>query len=177
MCLGTERHECQGQTSESSESAATDPHANCTTPYVRALLQAEPSEFRAMTQTSGPCSTALSAIDKEMDAAHGFSHSLLERRNALAPISVLPAELLARIFHYCALERPLSVSLNLSWIAVTYVCQRWRQVALDDTSLWARITVCSRSPKWMAESLVRARNAPLVFTFWGSSSPEILANL
>src|SRR6266850_2972375 len=180
MGLGTESHESQVQTSESSESATTDPHAKCTTPYVRALLQAELSQFRAMTQTPGTCAAALSAIDEEIDAAHRFTHSLLSRRNVLAPISVLPTELLARIFHFCALAEPLWMSQlpsKLGWITVTHVCQRWRQVALDDTSLWARITGFSRSPKWIAESLARARNAPLVFSLWGRPSPEILANL
>src|SRR6267142_2339125 len=178
--LGTESHESQVQTSESSESATTDPHAKCTTPYVRALLQAELSQFRAMTQTPGTCAAALSAIDEEIDAAHRFTHSLLSRRNVLAPISVLPTELLARIFHFCALAEPLWMSQlpsKLGWITVTHVCQRWRQVALDDTSLWARITGFSRSPKWIAESLVRARNAPLVFRLWGRPSPEILTSL
>ena len=181
MGLSAERHESQVRTSESSESATTDPHANCTTPYVRALLQAELSQFRAMTQTPGACAAALSAIDEEIDAARRFTHSLLSRRNVLAPISVLPPELLARIFHFCALEEPLWISQppnELGWVTVTHVCQRWRQVALDDTSLWARITGIPRRPWWIAEWLVRARNAPLVFGYWGSPSsapsPEIL---
>ena len=90
MGLGTERHESQVQISESSECVTTDTHAKCTTPYVRALLPAELSQFRAMTRTPTACAAALSAIDKEIDAARRFTHSLLSRRNALAPISVTP---------------------------------------------------------------------------------------
>jgi hypothetical protein len=70
-----------------SEFARTDPPSNCTTPYVRAFFQAELSQFRAMAQTPGACAAALSAIDEEIDAARRFTHSLLSRRNAFAPIS------------------------------------------------------------------------------------------
>jgi hypothetical protein len=65
---------------------------------------------------------------------------------------------------------------ELGWVTVTHVCQCWHQVALDDTSLWARIRGMGNS-KWIAESLVRARNAPLVFNHLGRPSLEILTNL
>jgi hypothetical protein len=110
----------------------------------------------------------------EIDAARRLTLSLLTRRNTLVPISVLPPELLARIFRYYAHGEPVGFH-GLGWIAVTHVCQQWRQVALDDSSLWARVSSFALGTKWIAETLVRARNAPLVIDLLGTPSPEILA--
>jgi len=64
-------------------------------------------------------------------------HSLLLHRNALAPISLLPPEILARVFSLLALqEPPYSSKQSLGWIRATHVCWHWRQVALDYSSLW-----------------------------------------
>ena len=102
--------------------------------------------------------------------------SLRSRRNAVAPISVLPPELLVRIFRFHALEVPpwSSGTQKLGWIAVTHVCQRWRQVALGDSSLWARITGYMPNATWISEMLVRARSAPLIVDFSVTPGPEIL---
>jgi len=104
-------------------------------------------------------------------------HPLRSRRSAVTPISVLPPELLLRIFRFHALEvPPWSGGLQkLGWIEVTHVCQRWRQVALDDSSLWARITGLSPNARWTSEMLVRSRNAPLVIGFAVTPGPEILS--
>jgi F-box-like len=132
----------------------------------------------AMTQTPTAREAALSAIDKEIDAARRLTRSLLSRRNALAPISVLPPELLARIFRFHALAEPAWSSFyphGLGWIADTHVCQYWRQVALDDSSLWARILGSSPKAEWVAETLIRAHNAPLFVDLVGTPSTETLA--
>src|SRR6266849_1363692 len=98
---------------------------------------------------------AISTIDK-------LVHSLLTRRNAIVPISLLPPELLARVFHLLVVkEPPFAKRRNLGWIRATHVCQHWRQVALDDSSLWARISGVPANTKWISEMLVRAKNAPL----------------
>ena len=106
---------------------------------------------------------AISTVDKEVEAARQLLRSLLTRRNALAPISLLPPEILARVFHFLALEEepPCSRGQNLGWIRATHVCRLWRQVALGDASLWARIAGSPTNTELIAEMLVRARNAPL----------------
>ncbi|KAH9978424.1 hypothetical protein BJV77DRAFT_1073950 [Russula vinacea] len=97
---------------------------------------------------------AISAIDKEIDeqlkavdeqhravdAAKQLLHTQLARRNALAPISLYPQRFSP---------------------GATHVCQFWRQVALDDSSLWATIWGASANTELIAEMLARARNAPL----------------
>jgi len=127
-------------------------------------------------QTPTARTTALSAIHKEIDAFKCLTRSLFSSRNALAPISSLPPELLARIFRFYALvEPPWSGGQKLGWIGVTHVCQRWRQVALDDSMLWARTVGILPSAEWIFEGLVRARNAPLLFDIVGRPSPVVLS--
>ena len=128
---------------------------------VRGLLKTELSKIRGMTHTPA------GEIDEEIymvSLIRRFARSLFSRRIVVAPISTLPPELLAQIFHFYALEElPWSGGAQkLGWIKVTHVCQRWRQVALGDSLLWARITGSSPNARWIFEMLVRARNAPLV---------------
>ena len=116
---------------------------------------------------------AISTIDNGIDATRQFVHSLLIRRNALVPFSNLPSEILAQVFHRLVLEElPLSVSgiRNLGWVRVTHVCRHWRQVALNDPSLWAKITGITTNAKWISEMLVRAKNEPLDIEFIAGAS-------
>jgi F-box-like len=120
---------------------------------------------------------AISTVDKGIDAARQLVRSLLTRRNALVPISLLPPEILARVFHLLVLEEPpLSGGRRLGWIRVTHVCRHWRQVALNDSSLWAKIWGIPTNTKWISEMLARAKNAPLDIEFnaFTRSSAEAL---
>ncbi|KAI0000806.1 hypothetical protein BJV74DRAFT_986331 [Russula compacta] len=76
--------------------------------------------------------------------------ALIMRRSAVAPVSLLAAELLLQIFH---IHIHGSYTQPLGWIRVTHVCHRWRQVALRDSSLWARISGIS------GENAVGSRDA------------------
>jgi F-box-like len=116
---------------------------------------------------------AISTVDKEIDATRQFLRSLLTRRNSLVPISVLPPEILARVFHLLVLEEPpFTGRQNLGWIRVTHVCRHWRQVALDDSSLWAKIWGIPTNTKWISEMLARAKNAPLDVEFNAITRPS-----
>src|SRR6266849_4352806 len=118
----------------------------------------------------------ISTVDKGVDAARGLVRSLLTRRNSLVPISLLPPESLAWVFHFLVHEKwRLSGIQNMGWIKVTHVCRHWRQVALDNSSLWARIWDFSVNTKWISEILARAKNAPLDIELDGVlSNPEAL---
>ncbi len=47
-----------------------------------------------------------------------------------------------------------------SWISITYVCRRWRVVALSFQQLWSTITP-DLSPKWVLAFLQRSSHRPL----------------
>jgi hypothetical protein len=135
------------------------------------------SHLHSVIHDFGARDAAISAVDEEVDAARKLLRSLLTRRNALAPISVLPPEVLARVFHALArLEPPCWSGIQyLGWIRATHVCVHWRQVALGDSSLWARISGVPTSKEFVAEMLVRARNAPLDIDvdLAGTSNPAL----
>ncbi|KAI0046274.1 hypothetical protein FA95DRAFT_1573238 [Auriscalpium vulgare] len=72
------------------------------------------------------------------------------QHNAQVPVARIPPEILCRIFYILSSidpSRPYGangseVQGSLGWLTATHVCQRWRSVALEDTSLWAsNITV------------------------------------
>ena len=131
--------------------------------------------IQATTETPAARTSSLSPTDAEIDASRCLTHSLISSRYSHALISSLPPELLARIFRfYTLIEPPWSGLQKLGWIVVTHVCRRWRQVALDDSMLWARIVGVSPSTEWILEALVRARDAPLRFDIVGAPSPEAL---
>ena len=86
----------------------------------------------------------------------------------------LPVEILQTIFVFCAGLSDggdpvdtigLSSSVLRSprygpnWIAITYVCQRWRAVALNFKKLWSTLTP-NLSPKWIAAFLQRSAFVP-----------------
>ncbi|KAI0280970.1 hypothetical protein BC826DRAFT_1180605 [Russula brevipes] len=121
---------------------------------------------------------APSSVDRGIDAAILLTRALLTHRNTLAPVSVLPAEVLAHIFHLVALadsSRPRMGSLK--WIGVTHVCRHWRQVALNDSSLWARISGSMTNTTWISETLARARNAPLAIEMFVTPGAETLSSM
>ena len=119
---------------------------------------------------------AVSAVDDEINAVMQLLHSL---RNAMAPISLLPPEVLSRIFHFLSLkDRPFGYSRTriLGWIIVTHVCRLWRQVAIGDSSLWTEIFCVPTNRELVSEILDRSRNAPLdiFINLDGAPDPKVL---
>lgn len=81
--------------------------------------------------------------------------TLQTKRNATAPVSRLPHELLAHTF---LLVR--DASADLAWLpCVLHVCTAWRTHALSFASLWSRIKV--RRHQITATFLERSARAPL----------------
>src|SRR5712672_2656612 len=137
-----------------------------------ARLECELNQFQSAIQTPKTRAAALATVDQDIDAAKRLILSILTRRNTLVPISVLPAEVLARIFHFVAFsEQPHS----RVWVRVTHVCRGWRQIALDDSTLWTHFSPFPRNRGWIAERLSRARNAPLVIELDGWLGKDTLS--
>ncbi|XP_006458713.1 hypothetical protein AGABI2DRAFT_200536 [Agaricus bisporus var. bisporus H97] len=80
--------------------------------------------------------------------------------NELAPIGVLPTEILEHIFHVCVswLYRPTKPRYPLAW---TQVCRLWRSVSFDSARLWQTIDLADR--RYAREFLTRSREAPISF--------------
>jgi hypothetical protein len=78
------------------------------------------------------------------------TQALRSRRNALAPISRLPPEILAAIFsllsfYKCGMDI-LIYPGHKSCMLVTQVCRRWRETSLNHPGLWSRINFTKLTP-------------------------------
>ncbi|KAI0065776.1 hypothetical protein BV25DRAFT_1593602 [Artomyces pyxidatus] len=89
--------------------------------------------------------------------------SLRRQKNARAPALRLPVEIVLNIFSVFPAS-PLSPHVLYSrpppWLAVTHVCQRWREISLSSPSLWTHIITETRH--WAGEMLIRSKNLPIV---------------
>ncbi len=96
-----------------------------------------------------------------------------ELRNASTRIFGLPSELLLRIFSSLAAE-------DYYLIQATRVCRRWRTVALDNSRLWARITISDVDPRysgWKAEAYIQRSRGQLLDVYFNHSSEVVARNL
>ncbi|KAI0264867.1 hypothetical protein BC834DRAFT_970438 [Gloeopeniophorella convolvens] len=99
--------------------------------------------------------------------------------NALLPVSLLPPELLSRIFRHIQDDaNDRETSPLLGWATVTHVCRQWRQVALEDASLWGKIEGrVWHNRKWFPELLARSKQAPINFNHYSRPSGEVISML
>jgi hypothetical protein len=109
------------------------------------------------------------AIDAEIKSLEDSIRELKHRRNAVAPISSLPTEVIAVIFSILRLsDAPLAGGKrdHLAWLRVTHVCHQWREIALNNPLFWSRINFTNTTLAGAAEMLVRAKKAPLHLEAW-----------
>ncbi|KAI0059430.1 hypothetical protein BV25DRAFT_1788720, partial [Artomyces pyxidatus] len=111
-------------------------------------------------------------LDANFDRTTKALSSARARKNAMSPACWPPFDVLVLVFELLAAERPAGLASHpgnvdgdvrkamLGWIAVTHVCSRWRQVALDAHALWAKPT-CDLGPMWLDRMVARSRNVPL----------------
>ncbi|KAI0037795.1 hypothetical protein FA95DRAFT_1471485, partial [Auriscalpium vulgare] len=99
--------------------------------------------------------------DEAMNAAR---RALRQKRNSLLPVARLPPETLRHIFAFCSdNDYPLMEnrrSNHMGWLAVTHTCRRWRDVALEHSGLWARISY-RLNRAWTYAFAERAQTMPL----------------
>lgn len=75
-------------------------------------------------------------------------------RASLESCTALPSELLAQIFLVS-----MQTSTDNSWLAVSQVCQKWREAALDCATLWSGYV--PSNPEWLRVVLRWSRSANL----------------
>src|SRR5712675_820073 len=69
-------------------------------------LECKLNVFQSAIRTPKARAAALATVDQDIDAAKRLILSVLTRRNMLVSISILPAEILARIFRFIAFSKP-----------------------------------------------------------------------
>jgi hypothetical protein len=104
-------------------------------------------------------------LDRQLAEAEALVMHLRQRKNERAPVSRLPVEILIQVFsYYCASDRYPHTRFRTPppWLAVTHVCQRWRDAALSCPFLWDEII--STNHRWAEEMLRRSRDVPIHIT-------------
>ncbi|KAI0045609.1 hypothetical protein FA95DRAFT_1607578 [Auriscalpium vulgare] len=96
------------------------------------------------------------------------------------PVARLPPEILILIFSVLSsIDRPgptlesSGTKIGLGWLNVTYVCQRWRSIAVNEPTLWASAIALPSvlGDFWATESLSRAQDVPLTVTSCNACYP------
>ena len=111
------------------------------------------------------------AIDIEIKLLENSILQLRYRRNALAPISFLPIEVIESIFSYSQRVHNSTLSTftpgesrekrDPAWLRVAHVCHQWREIALNQALFWSHVVFANVSWAGAAEILSRAKNVPL----------------
>lgn len=94
--------------------------------------------------------------------------ALKNGQNMFSSINHLPPEILGMIFELCInsgggyVKGGKNVWLS-AWIpvrkSITTICRHWREVAINHSPLWSRLSFCT--PNYAAMMLVRSKGAPL----------------
>ncbi|KAH8987724.1 hypothetical protein EDB86DRAFT_3081903 [Lactarius hatsudake] len=107
------------------------------------------------------------SIDAEIRSLEESIQALRRRRNALAPISSLPTEVVVTIFSFLRVRVTLlafklgAKSEGPAWLRVAHVCHRWREIALNQPLFWSHVDFTTVSSAGAAEILARAEKVPL----------------
>jgi hypothetical protein len=118
-------------------------------------MQANPREYQRQ------------VIDAEIKSLEESIRALRYRRNALAPVSSLPIEVIAAIFSFLRLPAIGTSPLggkpdhHLAWIRVAHVCHQWREIVLNQPLFWSHVDFTNLTLAGAAEILARAKKAPL----------------
>lgn len=118
-----------------------------------------------------PSYEAKRMLDEEFMALRARTQNSLARlqarRNAIAPVSRLPNEILVDIF--LIFQNWWKTSIKC-WHHVTHICRHWRHVAIEAPILWTDIHV--RSHEYALLMLERSQNAPLDVQFGDRRVPR-----
>lgn len=120
------------------------------------------------------------ALDQEITSIFEVYLTLKIRRNDLVLVVRLPPEILSTIFiaYACMLSPPVDewqtvrVPYPYSWIAITHICKRWRDVALNTVGLWTTIWLSWVNMEAVEAILFRSKQAPLVINIQERTHPR-----
>ncbi|TCD60308.1 hypothetical protein EIP91_010402 [Steccherinum ochraceum] len=110
--------------------------------------------FASLDHRTGPW------LEEEEARAIAHVYRIRSRFNAVVPsIARLPPEVLLEIFSWVHLAE--DSHMDTRWIAVSQVCQRWRNIAVSKPSLWSRLAPWSG--EFLSLCAARSGNHPLTF--------------
>ncbi|KAJ3547788.1 hypothetical protein NMY22_g1516 [Coprinellus aureogranulatus] len=163
------------------------PPSECDRSHIEQLLKGPLQKVHELDAEIGVLRQMLSTLITRKAEHEGF---IAAHRAMLHPLRSLPEEVLRAIFEWCIPQRRLLpemkdtgaihyMSAEAAPMVLTWVCIRWRRVALEHCSLWAEPTVCIPHPlgdedrqnemayktaDYLREWLSRSGNRPLRLT-------------
>lgn len=116
-------------------------------------------------------------IPSELEGIRYAFSLIQETRNVLcSPIFALPDETLMDILRYCAWQaEPRSKTYMLERLVFTFVCRRWRSIAIEAPLCWTDVRHVSR--RCITTFLQRAKAAPISAISTGRLDDNILIHL
>ncbi|KAA1473283.1 hypothetical protein DENSPDRAFT_839734 [Dentipellis sp. KUC8613] len=133
------------------------------------------SRMALVNEASANSTDAFSLVDDEITSMLEAIKAMRTFRNTFSPlVSKLLPEPLVHIFVLCIENiSPETISKILyskerirvrpSWIALTQVCQHWRNIALQTPTLWTNLAG-EFGDQWLWEMVERSKAAPVTFT-------------
>ncbi|KAF9454343.1 hypothetical protein P691DRAFT_717836 [Macrolepiota fuliginosa MF-IS2] len=147
-----------------------------TIPRLDRMRVLEKRPFEKPYEGDEPTRTARRAIDGDIDKLEVRIRSLRRRRNDLSSISILPPEVLSKVFIFVRDMSSDSYYRNgqAQWIRnVGHICHHWRDVALCCPTLWS--VPLFTHPELAQEMVHRSKMAALtVRSTTGSWTPRLL---
>ncbi|KZV72074.1 hypothetical protein PENSPDRAFT_751287 [Peniophora sp. CONT] len=117
----------------------------------------------------GISSASLHAWDEELELLNCLMRAARLKRNGLSPTAALPPETLAHIFELLSKGQTYDSNGRAEWsfMAVSHVCTRWRNIAITTPSLWTHLSPSRGGPPWEV-SILRSGCLPLSVdgSFW-----------
>ncbi|KAH6904631.1 hypothetical protein BKA70DRAFT_1295926 [Coprinopsis sp. MPI-PUGE-AT-0042] len=109
-------------------------------------------------------------VDSQINALERQILELKTGRNALAPISILPEDVMGSIFLEVKTTAEGSDENRKAWIRSSHVCRRWRDMMLDYPLLWSGFAPGDVS--LLEQALARSKEVPLTIKFHSNSAIE-----
>ena len=147
---------------------------------------AETSQF---SKTISDIEADLSRLDDEMSQLQmAMDHlaterrklemSLDEHRSLVAPIRRIPPEILCEMFMHCLVSVPHSFDVTKAPLHLTFVCSKWRRVAISTPWLWSYISLYKApiAMELLQIWLLRSGSSPLTLIFEPEDNGDDIAS-
>jgi F-box-like len=131
------------------------------------LLQTMPEDLKSKWKQ---WETVREEVDSQINALERQILELKTGRNALAPISILPEDIMGTIFLEVKTTAEGSDENRKAWILSSHVCRRWRDMMLDYPLLWSGFAPGDVS--LLEQALARSKDVPLTIKFHSNSAIE-----
>jgi hypothetical protein len=107
------------------------------------------------------------AMDHLATERQKLEMSLDEYRSLVAPIRRIPPEMLCEMFMHCLVDGPNSFDVTKAPLHLTFVCSKWRRVAISSPRLWSYISLdkASMATELLQTWLLRSGSSPLTLVF------------